>query len=193
VTPKCRPKRQSGGIQLPAPVSDTEPQRYVRNVRHIAAFRARPDSVCVRDRLSAWGGWIRTSAFAKTPSLGGGTRPSAYRNHLNGGLDRQLVASGRSVAVLHHSRCDRSNQAAPTGQSVSHAYGTMRGSTDRRRRTQFDGSARLLIADVDGHQTIAWSRCACEAQLRFLLDRPRYLPPHCAPSDLMRQNASTRR
>lgn len=30
--------------------------------------------------------------------------------------------------------------------------------------------ARLLIADVDGHQTIAWSRCAFEAQLRFLLD-----------------------
>jgi hypothetical protein len=30
----------------------TETQRCVRNVRHIAAFRARPDSVCVRDRLS---------------------------------------------------------------------------------------------------------------------------------------------
>jgi hypothetical protein len=30
--------------------------------------------------------------------------------------------------------------------------------------------ARLLIADVDGHQTIAWSRCAFEGQLRFLLE-----------------------
>jgi pimeloyl-ACP methyl ester carboxylesterase len=30
--------------------------------------------------------------------------------------------------------------------------------------------ARLLIADVDGHQTIAWSRCAFEGQLRSLLD-----------------------
>jgi len=30
--------------------------------------------------------------------------------------------------------------------------------------------ARLLIADVDGHQSLAWSRCAFEAQLRFLLD-----------------------
>jgi hypothetical protein len=30
--------------------------------------------------------------------------------------------------------------------------------------------ARLLIADVDGHQSLAWSRCAYEAQLRFLLD-----------------------
>jgi hypothetical protein len=62
VTPKYRPKRQSAGILLPAPVSDTETQRCVRNVRHIAAFRARPDSVCVRDRLSAWGGGIRTCA-----------------------------------------------------------------------------------------------------------------------------------
>ena len=30
--------------------------------------------------------------------------------------------------------------------------------------------ARLLIADVDGHQSLAWSRCAYEAQLSFLLD-----------------------
>jgi pimeloyl-ACP methyl ester carboxylesterase len=30
--------------------------------------------------------------------------------------------------------------------------------------------ARLLIADVDGHQTLAWSRCAFEGQLHFLLD-----------------------
>jgi pimeloyl-ACP methyl ester carboxylesterase len=30
--------------------------------------------------------------------------------------------------------------------------------------------ARLLIADVDGHQSLAWSHCAFEAQLRFLLD-----------------------
>jgi pimeloyl-ACP methyl ester carboxylesterase len=30
--------------------------------------------------------------------------------------------------------------------------------------------ARLLIADVDGHQTLAWSGCAFEAQSRFLLD-----------------------
>ena len=30
--------------------------------------------------------------------------------------------------------------------------------------------ARLLIANVDGHQSLAWSRCAFEAQLRFLLD-----------------------
>jgi pimeloyl-ACP methyl ester carboxylesterase len=30
--------------------------------------------------------------------------------------------------------------------------------------------ARLLIADVDGHQTLVWSRCAFEAQLRFLAD-----------------------
>ena len=30
--------------------------------------------------------------------------------------------------------------------------------------------ARLLIADVDGHQTIAWSHCAFEGQLRFLLN-----------------------
>jgi pimeloyl-ACP methyl ester carboxylesterase len=30
--------------------------------------------------------------------------------------------------------------------------------------------ARLLIADVDGHQSLAWSRCAFEAQFHFLLD-----------------------
>jgi pimeloyl-ACP methyl ester carboxylesterase len=30
--------------------------------------------------------------------------------------------------------------------------------------------ARLLIADVDGHQTVAWSHCAFEGQLQFLLD-----------------------
>jgi hypothetical protein len=30
--------------------------------------------------------------------------------------------------------------------------------------------ARLLIADVDGHQSLVWSRCAFEAQFRFLLD-----------------------
>lgn len=30
--------------------------------------------------------------------------------------------------------------------------------------------ARLLIANSDGHQSLAWSRCAFEAQLRFLLD-----------------------
>jgi TAP-like protein len=29
---------------------------------------------------------------------------------------------------------------------------------------------RLLIADSDGHQSLVWSRCAFEAQLRFLLD-----------------------
>jgi hypothetical protein len=31
--------------------------------RHIAAFRARPYSVCVRDGLTGWGGGIRTSAY----------------------------------------------------------------------------------------------------------------------------------
>jgi hypothetical protein len=36
------------------------------------------------------------SEFAKTLSLGGGIRTSAYRNRLNGGLDRHLVASGGS-------------------------------------------------------------------------------------------------
>jgi pimeloyl-ACP methyl ester carboxylesterase len=30
--------------------------------------------------------------------------------------------------------------------------------------------ARLLIADVDGHQSLVWSRCAFEAQFHFLLD-----------------------
>jgi pimeloyl-ACP methyl ester carboxylesterase len=30
--------------------------------------------------------------------------------------------------------------------------------------------ARLLIADVDGHQSLVWSHCAFEAQLHFLLD-----------------------
>jgi predicted ATPase len=30
--------------------------------------------------------------------------------------------------------------------------------------------ARLLIADVDGHESIGWSRCAFEAQSRFLND-----------------------
>jgi pimeloyl-ACP methyl ester carboxylesterase len=30
--------------------------------------------------------------------------------------------------------------------------------------------ARLLIADVDGHQSLAWSPCAFEAQAHFLLD-----------------------
>jgi pimeloyl-ACP methyl ester carboxylesterase len=30
--------------------------------------------------------------------------------------------------------------------------------------------ARLLIADVDGHQSLVWSRCAFEAQFRFLVD-----------------------
>jgi hypothetical protein len=36
--------------------------------------------------------------------------------------------------------------------------------------------ARLLIADVDGHQSVVWSRCAFETQLRFLLD-PTSAPP----------------
>ncbi|HEY3911052.1 MAG TPA: alpha/beta hydrolase [Stellaceae bacterium] len=35
--------------------------------------------------------------------------------------------------------------------------------------------ARLLIADSDGHQSLVWSRCAYEAQLRFLRD-PRSAP-----------------
>src|SRR5262249_60184750 len=30
--------------------------------------------------------------------------------------------------------------------------------------------ARLLIADVDGHQSLVWSRCAFEAMARFLAD-----------------------
>jgi len=30
--------------------------------------------------------------------------------------------------------------------------------------------ARLLIAEVDGPQSLAWSRCAFESQFRFLLD-----------------------
>ena len=63
--------------------------------RHIAAFRARPDSVCVRLGLAAWGGRIRTSAsqnqnsrrllcileskFTMTLSLGGRTRTCASR------------------------------------------------------------------------------------------------------------------
>ena len=37
---------------------ETESQRCVRNVRHIAAFLLLPDFVCVKDRLSAWGGGI---------------------------------------------------------------------------------------------------------------------------------------
>jgi hypothetical protein len=37
--------------------------------RHIAAFRARPYSVCVRDGLAAWGGRILTSAFQNLNSL----------------------------------------------------------------------------------------------------------------------------
>lgn len=36
--------------------------------------------------------------------------------------------------------------------------------------------ARLLIADVDGHQALPFSRCAFEAQLQFLID-PASLPP----------------
>ena len=71
VTPKYRPKRQSAEILTSGASFDTETQRCVRNVRHIAAFRARPDPVCVRDRLSAWGGRIRTSAF-RIRSAGGG-------------------------------------------------------------------------------------------------------------------------
>jgi pimeloyl-ACP methyl ester carboxylesterase len=35
--------------------------------------------------------------------------------------------------------------------------------------------ARLLIADVDGHQSLIWSRCAFEAMARFLAD-PRSVP-----------------
>jgi putative ABC transport system substrate-binding protein len=39
-------------------------QRHLeRACRHFAAFRARSDSVCVRDGLAGWGGGIRTSAF----------------------------------------------------------------------------------------------------------------------------------
>src|SRR5262249_5664643 len=30
--------------------------------------------------------------------------------------------------------------------------------------------ARLLIADVDGHEALTWSRCAFETELRFLND-----------------------
>jgi hypothetical protein len=30
--------------------------------------------------------------------------------------------------------------------------------------------ARLLIAEVDGHQSLIWSRCAFEAMARFLAD-----------------------
>lgn len=36
--------------------------------------------------------------------------------------------------------------------------------------------ARLLIADVDGHQALPFSRCAFEAQVQFLID-PASLPP----------------
>lgn len=36
--------------------------------------------------------------------------------------------------------------------------------------------ARLLIADVDGHQSLPFSRCAFEAQVQFLID-PSSLPP----------------
>src|SRR3954467_3292616 len=45
--------------------------------------------------------------------------PSAYRNHLNGGI-------GSSVGHLSHTasfECGSSTPAAPSGQSVSKAYG----------------------------------------------------------------------
>jgi pimeloyl-ACP methyl ester carboxylesterase len=41
--------------------------------------------------------------------------------------------------------------------------------------------ARLLIADVDGHQSLVWSRCAFEAQFRFLLDPASVLQQRSAP------------
>src|SRR3954454_22200960 len=76
---------------------------------------------------TAWGGWIRTSAFQNrnSPRLSAwaaGFEP-LHIEILNGGFDPQLVASGCSVAVLHHARCGSSTPAAPTGQSVSNAYG----------------------------------------------------------------------
>jgi pimeloyl-ACP methyl ester carboxylesterase len=41
--------------------------------------------------------------------------------------------------------------------------------------------ARLLIADVDGHQSLVWSRCAFETQLRFLLDPASVQPVTLCP------------
>src|SRR4051812_40971416 len=77
---------------------------------------------------TAWGGWIRTSAFQNrnSPRLSAwaaGFEPLHIEIIETADLDRQLVASGCSVAVLHHSRCGSSTPAAPTGRSVSNAYG----------------------------------------------------------------------
>ena len=41
--------------------------------------------------------------------------------------------------------------------------------------------ARLLIADVDGHQSLVWSRCAFEAMARFLADPDIGLVDHLVP------------
>src|SRR5262245_53541273 len=61
-TPKCRPRRQWAEIPLRSPVSAHRDQPLCAKCRHFAAFRARPDSVCVRLGLAGWGGRIRTSA-----------------------------------------------------------------------------------------------------------------------------------
>ncbi len=82
---------------------------------------------------------ISESEFAKTLSLGGGIRTSAYRNHLNGGFGRQLVTS----AILHHSRCGSSTPATPTGQSVSNASHMKVAQKPR-------GTARFRSAELPG-------------------------------------------
>jgi hypothetical protein len=57
-----RLRKYGTGIPRPLPVSGDGDQPLCAKCRHFAAFRARPDSVCVRLGLAGWGGRIRTSA-----------------------------------------------------------------------------------------------------------------------------------
>ena len=77
------------------------------------------DCICVRNGLPGWGGWIRTSAFQNRNSQDSqpGRRDSNLcisKSSITADLDHQLVASGCSVAVLHHSRCGSPQPASPS-------------------------------------------------------------------------------
>ena len=77
------------------------------------------DCICVRNGLPGWGGWIRTSAFQNRNSQDSqpGRRDSNLcisKSSITADLDHQFVASGCSVAVLHHSRCGSPQPASPS-------------------------------------------------------------------------------
>ena len=91
----------------PLPNSAHGDQLISAKPRGTARFFKRPSYV-TRWRRTGWLGrvdsnlCISESEFAKTLSLGGGIRTSAYRNHLNGGfgpsVGRLRLFSGRTAS-----------------------------------------------------------------------------------------------